>query len=73
MKEEVDNFLDAVEGVLPISSTAWDRVAELHLLRYPNLNWSVDSLNRKFKELHNKKIPTGDPYCPPAVLAGQSV
>ncbi len=28
---------------------------------------SLDSLKRKFKELHNKKIPTGDPLCPPAV------
>jgi hypothetical protein len=27
----------------------------------------VDSLKRKFKKLHNKKIPIGDPLCPPAV------
>ncbi len=27
----------------------------------------MDSLKRKFKELHNKKIPTGDPLCPTAV------
>jgi hypothetical protein len=26
-----------------------------------------DSLKRKFKELHNKKNPTRDPLCPPAV------
>jgi hypothetical protein len=26
----------------PILSTAWERVAEVHLLRYPNLNWTVD-------------------------------
>ncbi len=44
-----------------------DRVAELHLLQYPDLIWTVDSLKRKFKELHNTKIPTGDPLCPPAV------
>jgi hypothetical protein len=30
-KKEVNNFLDAIEEVLPISSTAWDSVAELHL------------------------------------------
>ncbi len=28
----------------------------------------VDSLKRKFKELHNKRIPNGDPNCPPAVV-----
>ncbi len=27
----------------------------------------MDSLKRKFKELHNKKIPTRDPLCSPAV------
>ncbi len=34
---------------------------------YPNLNWTVDSLKRKFKELHKNKNPIGDPLCPPAV------
>jgi hypothetical protein len=67
LKEEVDSFLDTVEEYLPISSTAWERVAEVHLLWYPDLNWTVDSLKRKFKELHNNKIPTGDPLCSPAV------
>jgi hypothetical protein len=38
LKEEVDNFLDAIEEVLPISFTAWKTVAAVHLLRYPNLN-----------------------------------
>jgi hypothetical protein len=36
-------------------------------MRYPDLNQTLDSLKRKFKELHNKKNPTGDPLCPPAV------
>ncbi len=27
----------------------------------------MGSLKRKFKELHNKRIPTGDPLCLPAV------
>jgi hypothetical protein len=66
-KEEVDNFLDAVEEYLPISATARERVAEVHLLQYPNFNWTVDRLNRKFKELNNNKNPTRDPLCPPAV------
>ena len=35
--------------------------------RYPNQQHSVGSLKRKFKELHYKKIPTGDPLCLPAV------
>jgi hypothetical protein len=65
--EEVDSFLDLLEEYLPISATAWERVAEVHLTWYPNLKRSMDSLKRKLKELHNKKNPTGDPLCPPAV------
>jgi hypothetical protein len=67
LTEEVDSFLDLLEDYLPISSTAWERVAEVHLTRYPDLKRSVDSLKRKFKELHNNKNLTGDPLCPPAV------
>jgi hypothetical protein len=35
--EEVDSFLNLLEEYLPISSTAWERVAEVHLTRYPDL------------------------------------
>ncbi len=27
----------------------------------------MDSLKHKFKELHNKRVPTGDPLCPPTL------
>jgi hypothetical protein len=37
------------------------------LSRYPDQQRGIDSLKRKFKELHNKKVPTGDPLCPPSV------
>jgi hypothetical protein len=67
LTEEVDSVLDLFEEYLPISSTAWERVAEVHLTRYPDLKQSVNSLKRKFKDLHNNKNPTGDPLCPLAV------
>ena len=31
------------------------------------MGWAVDSLKRKFKELHKKTVPTSNPNCPPAV------
>jgi hypothetical protein len=37
------------------------------LSRYQDQQLGIDSLKRKFKELHNKKVHTGDPLCPPAV------
>jgi hypothetical protein len=44
--------------ILPISSTTWECVAEVHLSRHPNMDQMVDSLKQKFKELHNKKVST---------------
>ena len=66
-REELDSFLDSVEDILPLSTTQWESVVEIHSSRYPDKGRTVDSLKRKFKELHIKRIPTGDPHCPPAV------
>ena len=65
-REELDSFLDSVEEILPLSTTQWESVVEIHSSRYPDKGRTVDSLKRKFKELHIKRIPTGDPHCPPA-------
>jgi hypothetical protein len=35
-KEELDCFLDAIEDILLISSTAWGSIAETHMARYPD-------------------------------------
>ena len=60
-REELDSFRDSVVDILPLSTTQWEGVVETHSARYP------DSLKSKFEELHLKRIPTGDPHCPPAV------
>jgi len=53
-REELDSFLDSVEDILPLSTTQWESVVETHLARYPDKGRTVDSLKRKFKELHIK-------------------
>jgi hypothetical protein len=50
-----------------MSATQWESVAAVHMSRYPEKGRSVDSLKRKFKELHIKQILTGDPHCPPSL------
>jgi hypothetical protein len=50
LTEEDGSFLDLLEEYLPISSTAWERVAEVNSTWYPDLKQSVNSLKRKFKE-----------------------
>ncbi len=67
-REELDSFLDIVEEILPISATQWEHIAEMHNSRHPDKGRSVDSLKRKFKELHIKQIPTGDPLGKPSSI-----
>ena len=67
LQEEVDNFLNSLEEILPVTATGWERVAEVHMSRYPDQQRGIDSLKREFKELHNKKVPTSNPLCPPAI------
>ena len=50
-REELDSFLDIVEDILPLSTTQWESVVEIHSSRYPDKGRTVDSLKRKFKEL----------------------
>jgi hypothetical protein len=54
----------SLTGILPLSTTQWESMVETHLARYPNKGRTMDGLKRKFKELHIKRIPTGDPHCP---------
>ncbi len=73
LREELDSFLDIVNEILPISATQWERVAAMHNSRYPDKGRSMENLKRKFKELHIKQIPTGDPNCPPAVRCAKQL
>jgi hypothetical protein len=64
---ELESLAEAVEEIVPISSTEWDRVWNEHNSRYPELNRTADSLKLKFQEMARTKIPTGEPECPPHI------
>ena len=55
MREELDSFVDSVKDFLSLSTTQWESVVEMHPARYPDKGRTVDSLKRKFKELHIKR------------------
>ena len=70
-RDETLAFLDLMERDLPIGQQEWNAINEEHAH-----NWSlrgVDSLRRKYSELHRKKVPTGDPNIPPEVLAAKRI
>ncbi len=62
--DEVNNLLELIDEILPLSATQWENIAKHHMLRSPNRECSMDSIKRKFKELHSKKICTGGPNSP---------
>jgi hypothetical protein len=65
--KEVVSLLDVLEEVLPLGQGEWDTVERQHNGMYPDAGRTRDALKRKFAKLYPKKIPTGDPNCPPEV------
>lgn len=72
-KGEIDHLLEIIEDICPIGPGPWERVAERHILLYPNLDRTKDSLRKKFASLYNNKIPTGDPRCPANVRKAKHI
>jgi hypothetical protein len=64
---EMEHLLETVEDVIPIGNPDWERIWQEHSARYPTKERTAESLKRKFQELARKKIPTGDPNCPPYI------
>jgi hypothetical protein len=64
---EIDSLLDVIEGILPLGLDEWEAVERQHNSMYPNFGMTYDALRQKFAKLYLKKIPTGDPHCPPEV------
>ena len=68
---ELLNFLGIMERVLPIGPDEWAKVLDEHSTSYPGRD--VESLRRKYTNLHRKKVPTGDPNCPPEIALAKKV
>ena len=64
---ELEALAEAVEELVPISTTEWERVWDQHITRYPDQQRTLESLKRKFQELARAKIKTGDPNMPPHI------
>ena len=60
--DEMNFLLDNIEEIMPSGPETWELVAEWHSTKYGNRE--ALSLQCKFQELYNKKLPTGDPVCP---------
>jgi hypothetical protein len=72
-KEELLHFLNIALSIKPISQEAWEMVLAEHNVEFGHKNRTVESLRRKYAQLHRKKIPTGDPECPEEVKLAKRV
>ena len=64
---EIDMLLQLMERHLPVGTQEWEYVeAEFNSANLKSLR-DVISLRKKFNMLVKKKIPTGNPMCPPFV------
>jgi hypothetical protein len=72
---EIMSFLELALEYLPISGEEWDDIALEHGLNaaYEPLNRTGQSLRRKFMDLYNKKVPTGDPHMPETVKLAKKI
>ena len=67
------HLLDTIADELPVTSVAWDRVAEIHSERYDVERRTGESLKQKFNELCRKPAPTGDPNIPEDVRLAKHI
>lgn len=72
-KEELKNFLDLMEEVVPIGPQQWETVADRHLESYPDQGRDTSSLRTKFNRLVSATPPTGDPSCPEEVRRAKRI
>jgi hypothetical protein len=71
-KREMLNLLSIMKDLMPIGGDEWDEVLDRHSLRFPGRE-EVDSLRRKFGQLHRKSTPAGDPMCPAEVKLAKRI
>jgi len=64
---EITFLLGTIEQNLPIGPQEWERVSTEYIKEFSDMDRDRESLRRKFGQLVNSKVPTGDPLCPPDV------
>jgi hypothetical protein len=48
---KLQSLVKAAEELIPISSTEWERVWDMHMACYPKQNQTIESLKSKFQEM----------------------
>ncbi len=70
---EMESLPDVIEEIIPIGNPDWERVWDSHTTCYPKKERTAKLLRCKFQELARKKMPTGDPNCPPHIRSAKCI
>ena len=70
---EIESLLDVINDIFPIGNSEWEQVWNRHNHRYPSKERTFESFWRKFLEMARKKVPTGDPNCPPHIRSSKRI
>ncbi len=70
---KIESLLDVINDIVPIGNSEWEQVWNRHNHHYPSKEWTVESLRCKFLEMARKKVPTGDPNCPPHIRSSKCI
>eukprot|EP00977_Amphora_coffeiformis_P013371 scaffold3492_cov99-Amphora_coffeaeformis.AAC.1 len=62
-----------MEKHIPIGTSAWEAITRQHNEIYSVNARGRDSLKRLYQGLLQKKVPTGDPHCPPEVKKAKEI
>ena len=71
--QELTCLLKIVREVLLIGQDDWENVTTDHTTIWPDSCRDYLGIRRKFNQLANKNIPTGDPTCPPEVREAKEI
>jgi hypothetical protein len=72
-RNELERLMEDVRAVLPISGSDWEVIKSRHSQYFPNRERTWEQLKKKFWNLANKRIPTGDPNMPWEVQEAKSI
>jgi hypothetical protein len=68
---EMESLLDVIGEIVPIGNPNWEQVWDSHTTCYPQKERTAKLLRCKCQELARKKMPTGDPNCPPHIRSAK--
>jgi hypothetical protein len=71
--KEIDALLSIIEDQKPIGKIGWEQVGNFYNRLYPTKPREEINLRRKFNNLANVRMPTGDPNIPPHVLKAKMI